>query len=218
MKLFSTVFLTAALLLTCCPSSRAQHAPVHSTQTGTVIGYQTCDHNCQSGQCDDGSCNCCLSKVRLYPDAGWNPPVNYPVNHNWAWYSNTWPGTFYGNPGGGFTAQYPVVAQPTDTTQLGYYYHKVPTWQPRPDMIPPVPNPAQFHARTCTACGNGNGCFHRMHMADATPAAVSDQTVHTAATPTSPARTVRPASAGNRSKPVVRQAKSSGFRLPNLFD
>ena len=26
---------------------------------------------------------------------------------------------------------YPTVHQPTDTTQLGYYYNYVPTWQPR---------------------------------------------------------------------------------------
>lgn len=216
MKLFSSVSLTAVMLLTCCASSRAQHAPVHSSQTGNVIGYQTCDHNCQSGQCDDGSCHCCLNKIRLYPDAGWNPPVNYPVNHNWAWYANTMPGTLYGNPGGGFTAQYPVVAQPTDTTQLGYYYHKVPTWQPRPDMIPPVPDPTQFHARTCTTCGNG--CFHKMHMAATTPSVVAVPTVQTAATQAAPARTVRPASSTRGTKPAVRQAKTSGFRLPNLFD
>jgi hypothetical protein len=32
---------------------------------------------------------------------------------------------------GRLPALYPTVYQPTDTTQLGYYYNYVPTWQPR---------------------------------------------------------------------------------------
>ncbi len=34
---------------------------------------------------------------------------------------------------------------PTDTTQLGYYYQKVPTWVPVPGMIPPPPQPEEWH-------------------------------------------------------------------------
>lgn len=211
MKLMSSVFLSAVALSTCCSSAMAQHVHSQPAQQGTVIG----EHHCQSGQCDDGSCQCCLSRIRLYPDAGWNPPVHYPVNHDWAWYNNAWPNAFYGNPGGGFTAQYPVVAQPTDTTQLGYYYHKVPTWQPRPDMIPPVPNPSMFHSRNCTTCGNGT--FHRMHMAAAETTVPATQKIQTAAA--KPAtKSVRPAAASGKARPSVRPVKSTGFRLPNLLD
>lgn len=34
---------------------------------------------------------------------------------------------------------------PTDTTQLGYYYQKVPTWAPVPGRIPPAPQPGEWH-------------------------------------------------------------------------
>src|SRR5690606_31408820 len=39
----------------------------------------------------------------------------------------------------------PQVHMPTDTTQLGFYYQRVPTWAPVPGMIPPPPNPADYH-------------------------------------------------------------------------
>ena len=98
---------------------------------------------------------CCATKA--YPDAGWAAPARLPVNYDGAWYGNYVPQQAYGTPGGGFIANYPTVYQPTDTTQLGYYYNKVPTWQTRTDMIPPVPRPGDFHTRTCN--GNGSGCF-----------------------------------------------------------
>lgn len=129
-----------------------------------------CSH-CPMGACvSDDSCltNCCLNDTCLgrfcatkaYPDSGWAPPVRLPVNRDLAWYNNYLPQAFYGNPGGGFVANYPQVYQPTDTTQLGYYYHIVPTWQSRPGMIPPVPNPADYHARMCLG---GQGCHSCMH-------------------------------------------------------
>ncbi len=88
---------------------------------------------------------CCASKG--FPDAGWNPPAHMPVNYDGAWYGSYLPQNAYGTPGGGFIANYPTVYQPTDTAQLGYYYHKVPTWQSRSDMIPTAPSPGSFHAR-----------------------------------------------------------------------
>ena len=38
---------------------------------------------------------------------------------------------------------------PTDTTQLGYYYQTVPRWHPNPNMVPPAPNPRQWHQPLC---------------------------------------------------------------------
>ncbi len=100
---------------------------------------------------------CCATKA--YPDAGWNPPTHMPVNYDGAWYGSYLPQHAYGTPGGGFIANHPTVYQPTDTTQLGYYYHKVPTWQSRANMIPPVPHPRDFHARVCPQGGTGcHGC------------------------------------------------------------
>jgi hypothetical protein len=100
-------------------------------------------------------CQCCATKAA--PDAGWNPPARLPVNRDGIWYQNYWPQAWYGNPGGGFVSNYPTVYQPTDTTQLGFSYAKVPTWRPRPGMIPPAPRPSAFHHRACPHPG-GN-CY-----------------------------------------------------------
>jgi hypothetical protein len=133
-------------------------------------GHCRAGHQGQCPQCPGGLCagNCwtrsCLSdtclgrcySTKAFPDAGWAPPARYPVNYDSTWYGNYHPQAYYGNPGGGFIANYPVVYQPNDTTQLGYYYHNVPTWQSRPGMIPPTPNPADYHARSCP----GNSFVH----------------------------------------------------------
>ena len=94
--------------------------------------------------CKDSSNSLCSTKG--FPDKGWNPPARYPVNRDGIWYRNYWPKAWYGNAGGGFIGNSPMVYQPTDTTQLGYSYAKVPTWQAT-RMIPPTPCPANYHAR-----------------------------------------------------------------------
>jgi hypothetical protein len=38
-----------------------------------------------------------------------------------------------------------MVYQPTDTTQLGFYYQHVPFWMPDPSRLPPRPIPAQWN-------------------------------------------------------------------------
>ncbi len=138
---------------------QGQHGGHRQGQHGGTIGYQSCDWN----QCDTGRgisrcwTDCCFNDTFLgrswattaYPDSGWTPPVRLPVNYDAAWYAAYHPQAFYGNPGGGFVANYPTVYQPTDTTQLGYYYHNVPTWQSRPGMIPSTPRPSDYHARMC---------------------------------------------------------------------
>lgn len=111
--------------------------------------------NCPLGMC--AANNGCLTNSSLssffagkaYPDAGWAPPARLPVNRDTVWYANYYPQAFYGNPGGGFIGNYPQVYQPNDTTQLGYTYQTVPTWQSRPGMIPPAPVPSHFHTRVC---------------------------------------------------------------------
>jgi hypothetical protein len=109
--------------------------------------------------CFNNSClgQCCATKA--YPDAGWAAPAFLPVNRDGIWYGAYHPQAWYGAPGGGFIGNYPTVYQPTDTTQLGYSYAKVPTWQPRPWMLPPTPQPSQFHTRACP----GGGCFGGHH-------------------------------------------------------
>ena len=120
------------------------------SRCGSIWTRPLCPNGCLA--------KCCATKA--YPDAGWNPPTHMPVNYDGAWYGSYLPQHAYGTPGGGFIANYPTVYQPTDTTQLGYYYTKVPTWQSRSDMIPGVPYPSNYHARVCPQGGAGCHGYH----------------------------------------------------------
>jgi hypothetical protein len=129
---------------------------------GRPFGLQRCP-GCPGGiGCKKCSCmtNGCLSKccgTKAWPDAGWAPPTHYPVNRDGVWYQNWLPQAAYGTPGGGFIASYPQVYQANDTTQLGYSYAKVPTWQTNMNRIPPVPRPSAFHNRSCPGAFGPHG-------------------------------------------------------------
>ena len=95
------------------------------------------------------------------PDHGFVRITKRPVERNPVVYTKYWPTHWYGAPRTGPAQRirrYPTVALPTDTTQLGYYYQQVPSWQPNSGMIPPPPQPKLFHLREkCRACID-NGC------------------------------------------------------------
>ncbi len=213
MKMFSAACLAVTTALTFAGSSQAQQ-PAGSAQVQAVtVSHTTCQH-CQHGHQQAGQCNnpsCPLSRFQLYPDGGYNPPVNMPVNHNWAQYQQIVPAHPYGTPGGGFTAQYPVVPNPADTAQSGYYLHKVPSWQPQPGMIPPTPNPALFHNRVCPVPGHTAVIQQHNHHLHASAAADSMEGVVRipARRQTTPVAAAKPA--GSRPieapKPVVKAPK-----------
>lgn len=78
------------------------------------------------------------------PDYGWSEPGKWPIVRRSPVYNKYTPDVWYGTGRGGQpqgAQAYPVIATPTDTSQLGYYYQTVPQWQPNPGMIPPPPNP-----------------------------------------------------------------------------
>lgn len=84
------------------------------------------------------------------PDHGWAPPDKAPVRRSYVTYSQYHPQTWYGAQAGGKgrkNKSYPIIGQPTDTAQMGYYYQQVPTWKPRPGMIPGTPDPRNWHWR-----------------------------------------------------------------------
>lgn len=87
--------------------------------------------------------------VTYPPDYGWSRPVKRPVlNRDPVQYHRMDPDYWYGDPRAFVGAQvFPQVYMPTDTTQLGFYYQRVPTWQPNPNMIPAPPWPSTWHAR-----------------------------------------------------------------------
>ncbi len=199
MKMTSSVWLAATLILAAGPAALAQ-------QHSHAVVSADCEQCRNGATCEDPAC--CLSRIRLYPDACWNPPVSLPVNHNWAWYGLSAPQAPYGAPGGGFIGQYPSVYQPTDTTQLGYYYHKVPTWQSQPGRVPGVPNPAVFHARICPTNCYGAPCYgHYQHQ--------HGQMMHSYAVPVlpQPVQTVSaPGTASDVDAPVVAPAPLKSVR------
>jgi len=86
--------------------------------------------------------------TRTYAAQGYDAPVTVPMApitraYNYGWgipstrlspvggYSRWYPDTPFTQNGGRLPVLYPVVYQPTDTTQTGVYYTYVPTWQPR---------------------------------------------------------------------------------------
>lgn len=93
----------------------------------------------------------------LPPDYGWSTVGNRPIQRVQSVYGRYYPERFAGQSGGGAPAgakRYPIIAQPTDTTQLGYYYQTTPTWQPR-NILPPPPDPRTWHIRNCEMAPDG---------------------------------------------------------------
>jgi hypothetical protein len=81
------------------------------------------------------------------PDYGWSPPGKVPVRRSNVTYTNYGPNN-WGDYSGASTKRAPIIATPTDTTQLGYYYQHVPTWQPK-NILPVPPDPRHWHTRPC---------------------------------------------------------------------
>lgn len=78
-----------------------------------------------------------VSGVTAY---GYGPtPPRYTVDRIPVQYLRYYPGVWYGLPGSTLPVVAPQVHMPTDTTQLGFYYQRVPTWVPVPGMVPPSP-------------------------------------------------------------------------------
>lgn len=75
-------------------------------------------------------------------------PARYPVERIPVQYLRYYPAAWYGLPGSTLPVVAPQVHMPTDTTQLGFYYQRVPTWMPVPGMLPPPPNPTALHTFT----------------------------------------------------------------------
>ena len=114
--------------------------------------------NCPTGigqDCQSGNCPTCRGGCfgghfgehycKRSPDYGYAPPTKYPLHRRGVEYTNYYPQKWYGAGADYSQSTAPMVYQPTDTTQLGYYYQHVPFWQPMPNRLPPRPIPAQWH-------------------------------------------------------------------------
>jgi hypothetical protein len=82
------------------------------------------------------------------PGEYWLRPVRRPIYRVPVAYARYWPTSYYTggyDPALRYSQPLPMVYQPTDTTQLGFYHQRVPQWQPRPGAIPGPPWPPQWH-------------------------------------------------------------------------
>ena len=122
---------------------------------GRCWGGGLCGRNCGYGcnpYCGRCGLSCLLNKLSPYhvctysPDHGWAAPLERPMGASPASYRRMFPAKWTGeavdvDP----SFRHPTVYMPTDTTQLGYYYQHTPFWRSRDNMIPPVPQPEQWH-------------------------------------------------------------------------
>lgn len=141
-------------------TARNNVRPVSTSYSTAGYGYYGngyCD-DCQ--QCEGDSCECKKCCKGCYPaDAGWGRPMRNPIYRIPVSYLKRWPDAVSGNTASGAAPVYPMVYQPTDTTQLGFTYQVAPRWQANPAMLPPMPWPNQWHSRECGyrgCCGNPN--------------------------------------------------------------
>lgn len=92
-----------------------------------------------------GGCNRCRFNVAA---PALNPVGRYPKV-----YQNYWADHLYKDPGSAVRISgqpsYPMVAMPTDTTQLGFYPVHVPSYSYRAEMLPPAPSPNWVIRKSC---------------------------------------------------------------------
>jgi hypothetical protein len=113
--------------------------------------------NCPSGHCFGGGGlfghGCRHGSASGY--AWVRPPATWGLSRTPNTYRYYWNTQLAGIPSQG-GQQFPMVYQPTDTTQMGFYYQSVPRWQYRPEMLPPPPAP-NWPLGMNSAYGNGGG-------------------------------------------------------------
>jgi hypothetical protein len=129
------------------PAGPAAPAPANGVVAGAPADA-TCD-------CGPGACrpHPCLCNYNAWVTSGFGRPIASPITKEAVVYYHYWPLKWYGEPGWALTPQFPMVYMPTDTTQLGFYYSRVPQWLPNPAMYPHRPNPAEWNRRDYTPHG-----------------------------------------------------------------
>jgi len=122
---------------------------VAGPNAGTVTG----------ASCDGGAGGYASGGCWYNPSRGFQPYASAPVYREAVVYYRYWPDKWYGESGFNLRPMFPQVYMPTDTTQLGFYYARVPQWMPNPNMYPPRPNPADWHRHVIYAGGaEGGSC------------------------------------------------------------
>jgi hypothetical protein len=102
-------------------------------------------------------CGCLRTLLAYDPARGYRQPDVAHIDREAVIYYRYWPQRFYGQPGYRLAPSFPMVYMPTDTTQLGVYYSRVPQWLPNPRMYPRPPRPDEWNRRLVLA-GQAGGC------------------------------------------------------------
>lgn len=136
-----------------CPNGSCPTDPGYGSGVG---GYG----NCPTGDCP--YCRGCFHGkfcdhyCKHSPGYGYTPPGKYPLLRRGVQYDTMYPAQWYGAGGECIVSSAPMVYQPTDTTQLGFYYRHVPFWQPYPNPLPVRPVPAEWHVTPAPYSAWGN--------------------------------------------------------------
>ncbi len=123
-----------------------------SNLTPRILAYPAAYFGNQQIQETDNSlahCECCDS-CNGSPDHSWARVAKWPIQRKSVEYMRYWPDNWYGQRRIGrakLIRRFPMVAEPVDTTQLGYYFHNVPRWKPNPSMLPKPPRCSTLHVR-----------------------------------------------------------------------
>lgn len=144
MKLSLKSALWAGLVLVATATGAANAAdpgvvqiPSQSTAGGIEPVIFWGSRNCYNGYCN----GCSRCRHGLANGAAFvRPPSNWPLHRVPNTYQHYWSAEMGGAPRGRYP-QLPMVYQPTDTTQSGFYYTTTPRWHSRPEMLPPAPLP-----------------------------------------------------------------------------
>lgn len=110
----------------------------------------------RADECPNGECDGHAGKVRIsdkHLPIAVTPICPTPIK-----YQRYWPTYWYGQPiprGADLGYVPPMIYQPTDTTQMGMYYQRVPHWDAKYHMLPPPPDPLVWMAFSCSKGGAG---------------------------------------------------------------
>lgn len=136
----------------------ASGAPAPSADAGPAPAVGSEGVPCDSGsgivEGDVGRfrlCGCLGALLAYDPARGYRAPDMAHIDRDAVIYYRYWPQRFYGQPGYRLAPSFPMVYMPTDTTQLGVYYSRVPQWLPNPRMYPRPPRPDEWNRRVVLA-------------------------------------------------------------------
>jgi hypothetical protein len=163
----ATVFQPGPAPATVPPATAGPVTPAPVGPANGVVAGAAVDGTCDDG-CHDchGHGHCCYWS---WLQQGFGVPVATGLTKEAVVYYHYWPQKWYGEPGWALHPTFPMVYMPTDTTQLGFYYQRVPQWLPNPAMYPGVPRPNEWNRRDYSLTGGGRNRCPATASADAIP-------------------------------------------------